>query len=122
MLSAHIVGSKSIVHGGEVNIRFALLHVGLIQGLWRVKLNLVLHLARTLGLLGFLDHQLHVSLRKLLAQLSLWQFRVNADLLDLVVERVVAEHTERLICLRHFCIVMQKDEKYCSEAFCDIFN
>lgn len=47
---------------------------------------------------------------------------MNADLLDLIVERVVAKDAERLICLRHFSIVMQKDEKYCSEAFCDKFN
>jgi len=42
---------------------------------------------------------------------------VNTNFLDLVVERVVAKDTERLICLRHFSIVMQKDEKYCSSLF-----
>lgn len=71
LLSAHIVWSQSIVHGSQVNIWFALLHVRLVQGLLRIKLNLMLNWALALWFLGFLDHQLHATLGKLLVELPL---------------------------------------------------
>lgn len=67
LFAAHVVRSESIIHGSEVDIRLALLHVGLIAALLRIKLDLVLKLALALWLLGFLSHQLHVALGKLLA-------------------------------------------------------
>ena len=123
LFGAHSVRSECVVHGGEVDIRLALLHVRLIAAaLLRIELDLVLRLALALWLLWFLNHQLQVTLRELLVELCLRQFGVNVDFVYLVVERVVAKDTERLICLRHFSIVMQKDEKYCSVAFCDKLN
>ena len=66
LFRADAVWSKCIVQSSEVDIRLALLHVGLISALRRIKLDLVLRLALALCLLRFLSHQLHVTLGKLL--------------------------------------------------------
>ena len=68
----------------------------------RIELDLVhtwSHL--TLQLLGFLAHGFKVPLGVLLVELALGQFGVDADLLYLIVERVVAEDAEGLTSLRH---------------------
>ena len=73
-----------------------------------------------LQFLRFLGHGLEVALRVLLVQLALSQFRVDADLLHLIVERIVAEDAERLICLRHLSSLLQTDEielVICAESF-----
>ena len=71
LFSAHVVWPECIVHSSEVDIRLALLQVGLIAALRRIKLDLMLMLALPLWLLRFLNHQLHVTLGKLLGKLSL---------------------------------------------------
>jgi len=67
LFGADAVWPECIVHSSEVDIRPALLQVGLIAALRRMKLDLVLRLALALWLLRFLNHQLHVTLGKLLA-------------------------------------------------------
>lgn len=103
-LSIVAMRPQGVVHGGQVDARLALLHHCLLGVLifLRIELDLVhtwSHL--TLQLLGFLAHGFKVSLGVLLVELALGQFGVDADLLYLIVERVVAEDAEGLTCLRH---------------------
>lgn len=116
------VGPQSVVHGGQVHARLALLHQCLLLlTLLRIELDLVLGWPDlALQFLRFLGHGLEVALRVLLVQLALSQFRMDADLLHLIVERIVAEDAERLICLRHLSSLLQTDEielGICAKSF-----